>query len=467
MAVDWMWLGAVTDDGITVSLNFTASTTADVRVSTDAAFGSTTGTHSSAATDATTGGNRAKIAVTGLDAATHYYVQATESGTPDTSFTGEFWTLPTQGTAATTTFVHSSCSHGIAGSSSIGAGVAATAADVAAVELWTDGGGIFCHLGDFHYADSTSSSTTTRAGYYDTQLNLSNFPALFREQPTVYTHDDHDFGANNSDGTSASNTAQNEAYRAVVPHYPLADSTYGVAQSFQVGRVYVIQTDLRSMRVPNSTADSSTKTMMGDATDSFDQKAWFKAELDAARDANCSAVVWLNSQVWCDDGTNNLSESGTGVDSWHNYATERTELADYLNAGGYPKVLILAGDMHASARRRDTDYSTAQDGVGSIDVFQCASMSRAPNYRGATWDSGPTQGDQQYGRLLVLDGADGLWVDWVVADEPNTTSATANHRIRYQIDAPAAASGVASDGINGLGRTYADGTSADALVALP
>ena len=453
MAVDWMWLGAVTDDGITVSANLTASdTTPRLAVSTEADMSSPT-YFAGSASDATIGGHRIKIAAAGLDPRTRYWCQIELDAGLDTGFTGKFWTLPLDGSASSYTFGHVSCTETIPTQD-------ITSGDAASVQLWSQTGTFF-HLGDLHYLnDGTTGTVSLRAGYIDDQLNGAQLGKLFYAQPVVYIHDDHDFGDNNAIGTSASNANQNLAFRATVPHYPLADSTYGVGHSYQIGRVLVIATDLRSFRDANNATDDSSKTMMGDSSNNFDQKAWFKDQLDTARDSNCSAVVWLNSQVWPSDGT------GLDNDEWHSFSTERQEIADYLNADPtYPKVIALAGDMHSSARKKDTDYSTAGDGVGSIDVFQCASLSKSGNYRGSSWDSGPVQGDGQFARLCFRETADGLWLDWETTDEPFTGSATERHWINYQISEPITP--VVTDASSDLvADTFADGTSASKIRAL-
>ena len=108
----------------------------------------------------------------------------------------------------------------------------------------------YLNMGDFHYLNiATNSRTRFRAGY-DTVLNSPEQADLYRHVPFVYMWDDHDFGGNNVGRSSRSHGAARLTYQEYVPHYPLAagHGDVPIYQSFNVGRVKFILTDLRSER---------------------------------------------------------------------------------------------------------------------------------------------------------------------------------------------------------------------------
>ncbi len=127
--------------------------------------------------------------------------------------------------------------------------------------------------GDFFYADiGTSESDRFRAAYR-ANLTSPQWKQLLGQTPIAYVWDDHDFGPNNSNGSSLSKSAAQFVYREMTPHYPLPSSG-PIHQTFEVGRVRVILMDLRSERTVQSAPDNAVKTTLG-----REQKAWLKDEL--------------------------------------------------------------------------------------------------------------------------------------------------------------------------------------------
>ena len=119
----------------------------------------------------------------------------------------------------------------------------------------------FLHLGDFHYANIAVDDPWRFRDASNRVLRSPRQSALYRETPIVYVFDDHDFGLDDSDGTSVTKGAAQRVYRERVPHYPLPLSAVPagvpgagpigpIAQAFTVGRARVIVTDTRSERTP-------------------------------------------------------------------------------------------------------------------------------------------------------------------------------------------------------------------------
>ena len=151
--------------------------------------------------------------------------------------------------------------------------------------------------------------------------------------------DDHDYCGNDSDTTAVGRDTARAVYRERVPHYPIGPAGGTVAQAFTIGRVRFIMTDLRSAAAPATQKESASKTKMGAA-----QKTWFKQELINARDGGFPLIVWVCPDPW-------IAQRKLGDDSWGGYATERTEIANFLRDNRITNLVMLSGDMHGLAYR--------------------------------------------------------------------------------------------------------------------
>lgn len=246
--------------------------------------------------------------------------------------------------------------------------------------------------GDIHYGDILGTNPEEYRIAYDNVLKHPNQSPLYRNVPIAYMWDDHDFsGGDNSDGTALGTAVARAVYREYVPHYPLpvADGTIG--QAFTVGRVRVIMTDLRSAASRATDPEGPTKSKMGSA-----QKAWFKQELISARDAGFPLVIWLCPEPWVGPAT-------PGEDSWGGYATERTELANFIRDNRIRNLVVYGGDMHAMAFDDGTHSDYATGGGAPLLVLHAAPLTRDSNSKGGPYTIGPFLGSQQYGILEVVD----------------------------------------------------------------
>jgi phosphodiesterase/alkaline phosphatase D-like protein len=152
----------------------------------------------------------------------------------------------------------------------------------------------YMNMGDFHYLDIKTNSVALFRGGYDQVLASPQQGDLYRALPFVYMWDDHDYGGNDASKRSPTHVAARRAYDEYVPHYPLgdADEKEAIYQSFTVGRVKFIITDLRSHRDEPKKKDDAEKSMMG-----AKQKQWFKDELLAAN-GKYPLIVWMTSVPW-------------------------------------------------------------------------------------------------------------------------------------------------------------------------
>jgi hypothetical protein len=182
-------------------------------------------------------------------------------------------------------------------------------------------------------------------------------------------------------------------------HHPLASGPEGaIYQSFVVGRVRFILSDLRSERGSRSLSDNAGKSMMGTA-----QKEHFKQELALAK-ANGQFVVWLTGVPW-------ISPRTSRADDWGGFDTERQELANYIESIGIAgQMFAVSGDMHATAI--DTGFNNVW---GGFPVFHAGPVDRRESIKGGPYTHGPfTNGNdgEQFGVVSITDnGGSSIVVD--------------------------------------------------------
>ena len=152
----------------------------------------------------------------------------------------------------------------------------------------------YMNMGDLHYSDINTNRPSLFRAAYDAVLASPQQGDLYRAVPLVYMWDDHDYGGNNASKKSKTHVAARDTYDEYVPHYPFADEheEAPIYQTFVVGRVKFIITDLRSERDDPKGKDDAKKSMMGEK-----QKQWFKDEL-LASNGKYPLICWMSSVPW-------------------------------------------------------------------------------------------------------------------------------------------------------------------------
>ena len=373
ITVSSVWAGGVTDTTATVKARSTASA-ATLRYSTDpglAGASSVAGTEGSDDVFA--------FALTGLSPETRYYY-----GFAGSSVTGTFRTFPVEGDIFSFLLATASCAGEVGGDYEVG-----TVANTPAFDRIVDQDPyLFIHTGDRGYPDITTNSPASFRTNYNANMAMSKQLALHQAMAVDYVWDDHDFGNNNSDGTSASKPAAQSVYREHVPHWtlPHADMIY---HSYAIGRVRFIIIDPRSARTPQTDPDNSSKTILG-AT----QKTWLKAELLAATEP---VIMLMTGSPWI--GT-------TSNPTWGLYSTERAEMAEFFEDNNLTdRLFLFSGDQHFNAGDDGTNsqYDTGSANPGPpVVVF--APMDSAFTTDDGTWSEGIHKDTkQQYGTIQFED----------------------------------------------------------------
>ncbi|WP_367873934.1 alkaline phosphatase D family protein [Luteolibacter sp. Populi] len=259
----------------------------------------------------------------------------------------------------------------------------------------------FIHMGDLNYEDTNvDSEAPYRSNIIKSITESPELGEMVRKLPTSWIWDDHDFSGNTSDRTSKGRRANRAVYRELIPHYPLpaGGPNEAIYQAFNCGRVRFILSDLRSERDRDSDDDDEDKSMMGDA-----QKQWFKNQLLAARDAEVPLIVWMSGVPFI--------QVGSVRDNWGSYATERTELLEFIRDQDIRNVVIISGDMHALAFDDGRATATYVAGV-RIPVFHAAALTRDGSEKGGPYSGGVSEGAGRYGIMDVSDNGSDVSVTY-------------------------------------------------------
>ena len=210
----------------------------------------------------------------------------------------------------------------------------------------------YMSMGDFHYQDIKTNKPSAFRSAYDMVFASPQQADLYRTVPLVYMWDDHDYGGNNANKKSTTHKAAHDTYEEYVPHYPFADSAGegGIYQSFAVGRVKFIITDLRSYRDDPKDKDDAKKSILGTK-----QKAWLKQELLNAN-GKYPLICWMSSVPW-------IGEAGKSP-----YRAVKTNEFGYIHHTNLVSRTNSAGTVGAAeaAEKATNATETADSEIGEI-----------------------------------------------------------------------------------------------------
>ena len=211
-------------------------------------------------------------------------------------------------------------------------------------------------LGDNHYGDTTDPALLR--DHYHMHRTVEGFTSLIREIPTYAIWDDHDFGPNNSDGTTAGKEDSLRVFRQW-----WANPAYGEPENpgcyFRFSRpgVDFFMLDVRYHRTPNKTPDEGSKTMLGAR-----QLEWLKSELAAS---TAPFKVIASGSEW---------QTLTQPDCWSSFARERQEIFDWITGQGIEGVVLLSGDRHFTAgyqiQERHLEFTSGPLGSGNATLME-------------------------------------------------------------------------------------------------
>lgn len=243
----------------------------------------------------------------------------------------------------------------------------------------------FLHLGDLHYSNIKAADERPFRAAYQAVLGSPAQSALMREVPFIYMWDDHDYGPNSSDRKSPGHRVARLIYQEYVPHFPLEAGVGDVPvyQTFSVGRIRFIITDLRSERDPAINADGVGKSMMG-----APQLRWFKEQLLQAK-AEAALTFWVSTVPWIG--------ASPKTDGWSGYATERRNIANFIKGNGIKNLCILAGDAHMLAADGGVNADYADGGGAPVPVLHGSPLDQKSSFKGGPYGEGSYRAEKGEG----------------------------------------------------------------------
>lgn len=463
--VQYVWSGGVTENSAKVTTKIfdntgTNSYSLKLVADDDPAFGSPV--FSSAYTADNSSNYHATMQITGLSSNTQYYYRVEVDGVidTDTDVTGKFKTFDTG--AFSFKIALASCDKSKTSSS----------ADQIYQSIYNENPLLFISTGDLHYGDMTTAAgecgkcncqdcgTTEKNECYSACCPLnyeyeyqniflaSGRKDFYKDFPLAYVWDDHDFTSNNSFSTAFCKSEAIWAYKNYFPSYDLAFTGTDdvISQSFVVGRVKFVMTDLRSDKIapkysnntncknatfpcPDGVGGDCELTTVGDNFGSAAHLNWFKNELLDAKNNN-QFVVWVSGIPF--NGKRGIAECPCNEnDEWGGYEAQRTEIADFVKNNNI-NICVVAGDAHMTAIDDGTNSDFATGGGAEIPVFQAGPIYQKGSWKGGLYSHGRTVGGDddistaysgvnkvssylsQYGILEITDnGGSDIQIDFI------------------------------------------------------
>jgi len=209
-------------------------------------------------------------------------------------------------------------------------------------------------LGDNHYGDTTNPDLLR--DHLFMHRTAAGFEKIIRHTPTYAIWDDHDFGPNNSDGSSPGKADSLAVFRQW-----WANPAYGEPKNpgcyyrFTHSGSDFFMLDVRYYRTPNKAADDGTKTMLGKR-----QLAWLKSGLVESR---AKFKIVASGSEW---------QTKTQPDCWSSFARERQEIFDHIREKKIEGVVLLSGDRHFTAgyqvQDRHLEFTSGPLGSGNATL---------------------------------------------------------------------------------------------------
>lgn len=191
-------------------------------------------------------------------------------------------------------------------------------------------------LGDTPYIDSSSLKVNR-----DKHRQFIAIPTLVKmatHTPMWGTWDDHDFGANDSDGKVKEKHIIRKVFTEYRAHTNYGDGEQGIYTRFRRGPVEVFLIDPRYFaQTEPSPANPQKPTCLG-------KKQW-NWLLDSLKASTAPFKILATGMIW-DDKKNKEK------DDWETYAHEREALFDFIGEHKITGVILLGGDIHVSRHLR-------------------------------------------------------------------------------------------------------------------
>jgi alkaline phosphatase D len=194
-------------------------------------------------------------------------------------------------------------------------------------------------LGDCPYIDSTDLAVQRRR--YGEFAAVPEFAELLRSRPLYATWDDHDFGANDTNGLLLGKENAQQVFREYHANPSYGDGREGIYTKFRMSGVEFFLLDTRYFAATARSPIADGPTLLGAA-----QWEWLREGL---RSSDAPFKVLASGLIW-----NGAVRPGT-PDHWDTYPEEREAIFRFLGDEGISGVVLMGGDIH---RTRVLRYET-------------------------------------------------------------------------------------------------------------
>lgn len=289
----------------------------------------------------------------------------------------------------------------------------------------------FIQIGDWTYPDTTEK----KYGYrFNTKMDLIeksyrskydyNYPfvsEVLSQMPVMYAYDDHDFAANNPDGTDPAKENSLWAYKTFFPHYPLKNPDNGIWQSFVFGDVEFFVLDCRSQRNPNLNAIDAEGNFNPPAKHSLlagfeisgeNQLDWF---LKALKNSSKKWKV-IVSTVMFNPGYAKVFNNkellkkypwmrDDAIDKWAGFPYDLNLLTKTITDNNIKNVLVISGDSHSSYIDDGTNSLIPEISASNLDVNNSLLHKKLEEGGIVIWNQGTYDGSgHAYGKVSFIYG---------------------------------------------------------------
>jgi alkaline phosphatase D len=199
-------------------------------------------------------------------------------------------------------------------------------------------------LGDTPYIDSTELDIQ-RTRYREFAA-VADFATLLRNTPFYATWDDHDFGANNTDGRLDGKVNSRRAFIEYHANPSYGDGDQGIYTKFRLGgaEVFLLDTRYFAGTEPSPVA-AGELTLLGRR-----QWDWLRQELRAS---TAPFKLLASGMIW-----NEAVRPGKR-DHWDSYPHEREALVRFIGQERISGVVLVGGDIHRTRVLRHETTETA------------------------------------------------------------------------------------------------------------
>lgn len=258
--------------------------------------------------------------VVGLEPSTRYQYMILSVDDPDQALAAaSFVTAPTVEALVPITLAFASCAREDSVSEAVWRRMRTRAVDALVL------------LGDTPYIDTTDLERQ-RARYREFAV-VPEFAALVRQTPLYCTWDDHDFGANDTDGRLPGKENSRRAFLEYRPNPSAGEGGEGIYTSFRRGAIEVFLLDARWFAATQpSPFDASRPTLLGER-----QWAWLRRRLGTS---TAPFKVISTGMIF-----NDAVRPGK-TDYWGHYPHEREALFRLIGELELSGVVLVGGDVH-------------------------------------------------------------------------------------------------------------------------